>query len=306
MTPLHRRWDTLAPVAIALVGAATLAVTHGRPGATPAAAVPVAGVLARLAGADAGPTLAAALTGVAAALVAMTVAQVRAGWSGRLAGVVAAGWLVASAPARAMAAQLSTAAVATAVLAALVLAVSRIARGGGALAGRAAGVAGATAVLVEPRAWPAVAVGAALILYRVRRGARWGAGAAAAAGLAGVGWLVVAAIGGGPRWAAWRGGAPDLAAIVDGLGPLTLAIAVTGAASLAVGRGERWLAGALAALAVAGVPFAAPLAPGLVVAVAVTAGVAVAELLARAPAPRHQLVVAGSVLALLAGAVAYA
>ena len=67
-------------------------------------------------------------------------------------------------------------------------------------------------------------------------------------------------------------------------------------------RGDRWLAAGAGAALVAGVPVAAPLAPGLLIAVAVGAGLAVASFLGRAPAVRHQVVAAASVLALVASA----
>ena len=87
-----------------------------------------------------------------------------------------------------------------------------------------------------------------------------------------------------------------------GLGPLARALALAGAFTALATRGDRWLAGALGAALAAGVPVAAPLAPGLVIAVAVAAGLAVGSFLGRAPAVRHQVVAAASVLALLASA----
>jgi hypothetical protein len=305
-----RRWDIVVPLATFAVAAAILAVTAGT-GASAPSPTPLAGTLAALARAVE-PTgalargLAIALVAGAATAVGATVAGARPGWPGRLAGVVAAGWLIATPPVRALAGAPTAGTVALVALAALALAIDRIARGGGAVAGRYLGLAAIAAVAVEARAWPAFAIGAALVLYRARLGARWAPEVAIAAAVTAVVALVPAAIAGGPAWPAWPSGPTELAQLVDELGPLTLAIAVAGLASALTARGDRWLAATLAACMVAGVPPAPPLGAGLVIGLAIAAGLAVAALLARAPALRHQLVTAASVLALVAGSIAWA
>lgn len=298
------------PLATCAGAATALALTAPRPTAVVDARVPVAGALAHALAAlgDGAAVRAAAIVLVAAAatVIGALVAGARAGWPGRLAGVVAAGWLIACPPVRALAAGLAPGTVALVALAVVALAIDRIARGGGAVSGRALGAAGATAVLVEARAWPVVLLGAALVLYRARRGARWAASAALVAAASAVVWLVPAALAGGPRWPGLAQGAGDLGRVVDELGPLALALAAAGALAALGTRGDRWLCAAIAAVAVAGAPGTTAVPAGLIVAVALAAGLAVASLLARAPALRHQLVTAGSVLALIVGAVAWA
>lgn len=300
----------LVPLATLVAAMTTLALTapHVAHAQVPAAAVPVAGTLARLVTAVA-PDDGAALRGVAIALVSAAVtamgaliAGARPGWAGRLAGAVAAGWMIACPPVRGLASTLTPATIALVAVAIATLGLDRVARGGGAMAGRALAAAAVTAVMVDARAWPMAGVGAALLLYRARRGARWAPSAAIVGAMVGAWWLIATLVAGGPAWP--RGhGAGGLAMIVDELGPLTLAIAVAGAITALETRGDRWLALAIAAIAV---PALGGAPAGLAVPIAIALGLAVAGFLARAPALRHQLVTAGSVLALLAGAVAWA
>ena len=300
----------LVPLATLVAAMTTLALTapHVAHVHAPAAAVPVAGTLARLVAAVA-PDDGAALRAVAIALVAAAVTAIgalvagaRPGWAGRLAGAVAAGWMIACPPMRGLASTLTPATIALVAVAIAALGLDRVARGGGAMAGRALAAAAVTAVMVDARAWPLAGVGAALLLYRARRGARWATSAATVGATAGAWWLVAALVAGGPTWPRGHGDG-GLAAIVDELGPLTLAIAVAGAITALETRGDRWLALAIAAIAV---PALGDAPAGLAVPIAIALGLAVAGFLARAPALRHQLVTAGSVLALLAGAVAWA
>lgn len=300
-----RRWTWALPLAIALGGGLALAATAPAPGPVPAAGEPIAGVLgwiaARLAGDDARATqrIAAALIGLGAALIAATLAGARPGWPGRLGGAVAAIWLLACPPARALAATLTPATAAIPALAGLALAYDRVARGGGARAGRAAGVAAVSAVLVDNRVWPAVLVTAALMLYRARRGARWGSGAAIAAALAALAWIGAAALAGGPLASAPATTGGELGRFVDELGPLAIALAGAGAITALGARGDRWTLVLLTAIALAALPLGWPPAPGALVVIAAGAGLAVAELVGRAPQPRHQIVAAASVLAVV-------
>jgi len=301
-----RRWSYLVPLATAVGAVAALAAsTHAAPAAVDRR-VPIVGALTRLAraigGAQAERGLAIVAVAAAVTVVAQLVAQARPGWAGRLAGVVAAGAMVSSPALRPLAAALSPATISLVALAVSVLTIDRVARGGGAAAGRGFAVAAVVAALLDPRAWPLFAVGAALIVYRARRGAPWARGALAVAAITAVVAIVPTLFAGGPRAPAWPHAAIDLAVVVDDLGPLALALALAGAFTALATRGDRWLAGALGAALAAGVPVAAPLAPGLVIAVAVAAGLAVASFLGRAPAVRHQVVAAASVLALLASA----
>ena len=310
MEPRADRWDTLVPLATFVAAAAALALIapHVAHPHVPVAAVPVVGALAKLVAAIA-PDDGVALRGVAIAVVAAAVTAIgalvagaRPGWAGRLAGAVAAGWMIACPPVRGLAATLTPATIALAAIAVAALGLDRVARGGGALAGRALAAAAVTAVMVDARAWPLAGVGAGLLLYRARRGAPWALSTATAGAVTGACWLGVALIAGGPTWSHGHGGG-GLAVIVDELGPLALALAVAGAITAIDTRGDRWLALAIAAIAV---PALGGAAAGLAAPIAIALGLAVAAFLARAPALRHQLVTAGSVLALLAGAVAWA
>lgn len=299
-----RRWAVLVPLATFVAAAALLALGAPR-GVDAEPGVPIAGVLAAL-GPTAARAIAIALVAAAATAVGATVASARDGWPGRLAGAVAAAWMIATPPARALAGALTASTVALAALAAVIFTIDRLARGGGAGAARGLGAAAAAAVLVEARAWPALGLGAILILYRARLGARWAPQAAALAAATAAIALIAAAIAGGPRWASWPSGAVELAILVDELGPLALAIGAAGLATALTTRGDRWLVLALAGAAVAGIPPAPPLGAGVLAALAIASGLAVAELLARAPALRHQVVTAASIGALVAGAIAWA
>lgn len=306
-TVTDRRWAWAIPIAIALGGAVALAVIAPAPGSAPEAGEPIAGLVGWLAGGDPQrcQRIAGALVAIAAALIAATIAAARPGWPGRLGGAVTAIWLLACPPAHHLAAALTPATVALPALAALVLAFDRVARGGGAIAGRAVGIAAVSAVLVDHRAWPAVLLTSALVLYRARRGARWGSSAAIAAGLVALAWIGAAALAGGPLAAAPAPRADALGVILDALGPLTLALAGAGAIAAIGSRGDRWSVLLLAAIAIATWPLGWPLAPGVLIVVACSAGLAVAELVGRAPRPQHQLVTAASVLAMVVVSVAW-
>ena len=305
------RWTWAVAAAIAVGGALALALLAGAPGPLPPVGAPIAGGLGKLAAAVAADDglaaqrVAAALVAIAAALVAAVIASARPGWPGRLGGAVAAIWFLACPPTRDLAASLTPAAAAAPALAALVLAFDRVARGGGALAGRAAGAAAVSAVLVETRAWPAVLVTAALVLYRARRGARWAPSAAIAAAIAAGVWIGAAALAGGPIAPPASSHRAELGALVDALGPLTIALAGAGALAALGRRTDRWTLGLVAAVAIAAVPPAWPLAPALPLAIACGAGLAVAELVGRAPRPQHQIAAAASVLAMVIVSVAW-
>lgn len=295
------------PMATALGAAAALAATtHATAPAAIDRRMPIVGALTRLVralgGAHVERGLAIVLVAAAVTVVAQLVAQARPGWAGRLAGVVAAGVIVACPALRPLAAALSPATISLVALAVSVLTLDRVARGGGAVAGRGFAVAAVVAALLDPRAWPLFAIGAALIVYRARRGAPWARGALAVAAITAAVALVPTLFAGGPRAPAWPRATIDLAVAVDELGPLALALAAAGAFTALATRGDRWLAAGTGAALIAGVPVAAPLAPGLLIAVAVGAGLAVASFLGRAPAVRHQVVAAASVLALVASA----
>lgn|GEM_PF-4879073 len=306
-TAADRRWTWALPLAIATIGTAALTAIAPSPGPVPPAGEAIAGLLGTIGARDpiACQRLATALVAIGAALVAAAIAHARPGWPGRLGGGVTAIWLLACPPARELAATLTPSTVAVPALAALLVAFDRVARGGGPIAGRGAGIAAVSAVLVETHAWPAVLVTAALILYRARRGARWGASAASAAGVAALVWIGAAALAGGPIAVPVAPRADDLGAILDGLGPLTLALAGAGIIASLGSRGDRWSLVLLAAIALAGLPLTWPVSPGLLIVVAASAGLAVAELVARAPAPRHQIVAAASVLVMVIVSVAW-
>lgn len=220
---------------------------------------------------------AAALVAMAAALVVHALAA-RGDRASALGGVVAGLWLAASPPGWALARGLGPEVVALAACAAVVVGHDRLARGGGPAAAGLVGGASALALLADPRAAMLITVAAALAVYRGRRGARWIAlvpayGAGAAALLVGA-----AAIAGGPVWPApaiERGLDPWLATLVDDLGPVALVAGAAGGWLALSARGERWLAAALVAGALAAIPPSRPVPPVALIALAVGVGVAV-------------------------------
>lgn len=302
MNARERRWAIAVPMAIAIAGTVGLGL-RGDGAEVAARGVSIAGAIGWASeAAGAVRWIAALLVAAAAALVAAAIGAARPGWPGRLGGVVAAAWMMATPATRGLG--VTAGAVALPVLALLLVGFDRVARGGGAIAGRVTGVAAVSAVLVETRAWPAVLVAAALVLYRARKGARWGGDAAIAAGVAAIGWIGLAALAGGPVSGPIALRLDDAGLVLDALGPLAIALAAAGAIAAIDRKADRWSLVLVATLVIAGLPLTAPIAPGIVIAIAIGAGLAVAELAARAPRRSHQILAAASVGAMMIVSVA--
>lgn len=288
MSPMaaDERLRRLAPLVAAAVGAAFA-------------------IASRLAGPTVTHMIAAALVGLAAALVAHAIAAARGGVAGSVGGAAAGCWVAAAAceMTRAAAHVPTAAALAAAAMVAAVM--GRAAARERAIETPFVVVAPAACALavLEPRAW--ALVGAAAVLIALREHApkrRYVAIAPALAALAAGIVTLLTAVGRAPSWApagAMVTPAAWLELAVDGMGPIAIVLAATGAVSLASDRRARWLAAATAGGLAALAPLAAEPPTAALVAIALALGTMIAAAAARVGRPRHQIVAAAAIAALM-------
>lgn len=287
MSPMaaDERLRRLAPLVAAAVGAA-LAIGPRLPQPEPA------------------QIIAAALVGVAAALVAHAIAAAR-GAAGSVGGAAAGCWVAAAAceMTRAAAHVPTAAALAAAAMVAAVM--GRAAARERALATPFVVVAPAACALavLEPRAWALVAAAAVVIALReTAPERRYVAIAPALAALTAGVVTLLGAIGRAPGWApasATVTPAAWLELAVDGMGPIAIVLAVTGAVSLAAERRARWLAAAMVGGLAGFAPLAAEPPTAALVGVALALGTTIAAAAVRVGRPRHQIVAAAAIGALM-------